>query len=84
MHGQRQLLLYTIILLKCILYTDDDELDDILTSIPEGSDYSPFPSRMYALAYMLVHSPRPTMKNLTLKQCFVVMAGCFIYREKGI
>ena len=38
---------------------ETSELEALLSILPEGNDYSPFRTKIHALAYMLMHSPRP-------------------------
>ena len=53
------LALYTLQLLDCF----DADFNELIRTGPECGDYSPFPSKLYALAYMLVHSPRPMVMH---------------------
>lgn len=36
-----------------------EDIEALLNDLPEGDDYSPFQSKIHALSYMLLHSPRP-------------------------
>ena len=36
-----------------------EDIEALLNSLPTGDDYSPFQSKIHALSYMLLHSPRP-------------------------
>ena len=50
-------------------HTDLSDIEDILTTVPDSGDYSPFQSKFHALAYMLVHSPRPMVRILFIVVC---------------
>lgn len=40
-------------------WTDALDFEEIFRITPDGDDYSPFQSKVHALAYMLINSPRP-------------------------
>ena len=44
--------------------SDTNELEAMLSVVTEGNDYAPFKSKIHALAYMLVHSPRPMVTEV--------------------
>lgn len=49
-------------LIFCGCYVYETDINELLSGCVECEDYSPFSSKFHALAYMLVHSPRPMVK----------------------
>ena len=58
--------------------------DFILGSIHGGSsdDYTPFPTRIFALLFLLANSPRPLV-HLLLHVCVIALCMLFVVEYKG-
>ena len=41
----------------------EGEIESLLSASPEGSNYSPFETKMHALAYILLNTPRPLVQQ---------------------
>ena len=55
---------------------DVSQLEDMFNIAPEGDDFSPFESKVHALAYMLINSPRPMVS--TLHRLHLEMVGQYV------
>ena len=47
--------------------------EDILHVVPQGSDFSPFQSKIHVLAFMLVNSPRPMVILIKIQSMYIVL-----------
>ena len=44
-------------------HLEQGDIEALLNSLPEENDYSPFQSKIQALVYMLLQSPRPMVST---------------------
>ena len=45
--------------MKVHCHIEQTDIEVLLSGLPDGNDYSPFQTKIHALLYMLLHSPRP-------------------------
>ena len=74
-YGWSQTGLHTLLLYTCIL--DIQDLLQEVNGTDMGDDYYPFPSKLFFLLFLLIHSPRPIVCSYQANTSFTDIKTTF-------